>query len=167
MDTAISLYHELLNTKENIYVLLLLSGGISNQDVPISEAEVMRKYCVDNQIPEDKTIMENESLDTIGNAFFTRNIADSIKNVTSIYVVSSCYHMQRAKYIFGMCYGAKYKLHFKNCNLYSKIRVDVKEKSSLMLAYDFFKDIDVGDVGAIEKRLFTYHKLYVSNPGNP
>jgi len=84
MDTAISLYHELLNTKENIYVLLLLSGGISNQDVPISEAEVMRKYCVDNQIPEDKTIMENESLDTIGNAFFTRNIADSVKQRTPL-----------------------------------------------------------------------------------
>ena len=35
-------------------------------------------------------IIETEALDTIGNAYYTRRIVDTISSVERIYVVSSC-----------------------------------------------------------------------------
>lgn len=97
-------------------VLLLMSGGISNPKIPISEAELMRQYCIENGIYKDNIIVEDNSLDTIGNAFFTRKIIDAIPNISDIYVISSCYHMNRAKYIFINCYGEHgYNLNFNYC----------------------------------------------------
>ena len=163
VDTAISLYQKVQNLKKNTDIVLIMSGGISNKEVPISESEVMREYCITNKIPQNKIMKEDRSLDTIGNAFFTKEIIDSIKNVTCIYVVSSCYHMNRSKYIFNMCFGMEYTFNFEYCYPYNKINVNKKEESSFMLASDFFMDIGAGEIRAIEERLFTAHKLYSNN----
>lgn len=162
MDTAISLYNSLLTHLKNTdTVLLLTSGGISNLDVPISEAELMKEYCIKHKINKNCVITETNSLDTIGNAFFTRKIIDTISNVSDVYIISSCYHMNRTKYIFYECYGKdKYDLIFDYCFFYEKPNVSEKEEKSLNQSRAFFNTINPGDIGAIEKKLFTAHRLY-------
>lgn len=160
MEVAIALRRRLLNNQNNIKIFMILSGGVSNHDVPLSEAEVMRRYCIANGVPDDEAILEPRSLDTVGNALFTRRIVDSIKSVDTIYVVSSCYHTERIKYIFGMSYGDKYDLNFDHCHLSENPKPPEKERASLARARDFFAEILPGDAAAIEEKLFSEHDLY-------
>ena len=160
MEVALSLRQQLLDNKKEIKIFMILSGGVSNQDVPLSEAEVMRRYCIANGVPDDEAILEPRSLDTVGNALFTRRIVDSIKSVEAIYVVSSCYHTERIKYIFGMCYGDEYNLNFDHCHFSENPKPPEKERASLARARDFFAEIRPGDADAIEEKLFAEHDLY-------
>ena len=59
LDVAIKLF--------NSGSKLLLSGGITNHDLNRSEAQFMKDYCIANGIPEASIILEEKSLDTIGN----------------------------------------------------------------------------------------------------
>jgi uncharacterized SAM-binding protein YcdF (DUF218 family) len=160
MDTAINLYHESLVSRNRLDLFLILSGGKANPNVGLSESEIMRIYAKDKQIPEGKILVEDQSLDTIGNAFFTMNIVNGLKDVTRIYVVSSCYHMNRVKYIFSMCYGNRYDLNFNICYPHEMADSADKEAISLGLATNFFGDITAGDIKAIGIKLRTQHDLY-------
>lgn len=160
MDVALSLRCLLSDTKPYYKIFMVLSGGASNPNVPASEAEVMKAYCIENGIPQREIILETKSLDTIGNAVFARRIVDIIKDIDVIYVVSSCYHMERAAFIFEMCFGNKYKLNFDYCNIIQGSNYIEKERKSLAQARNFFAGIEPGDISSIETRLFIEHDLY-------
>lgn len=160
-DTAISLY-SILTSQGETNTLLLLSGGMANQKIIISEAEIMKEYCIENQIPYDDIIIEAQSLDTIGNAFFTRKIIDSMQGVTNIYVVSSCYHMERVEYIFNMCYGHNFNMNFNYCHPFNNMLSIKSEMISLELARNFFRNVTPGNIDVIWKKLLTKHKLYMN-----
>jgi uncharacterized SAM-binding protein YcdF (DUF218 family) len=160
MDAALSLRRLLLDTKPYNKIFMLLSGGASNPNVASSEAEVMKAYCIENNIPQYEIILETKSLDTIGNAVFSRRIVDMIKDIDVIYVVSSCYHMERATFIFEMCFGDKYKLNFNNCNIIQNSNFVEKERKGLIQSHNFFAGIEPGDILSIEARLFREHDLY-------
>jgi len=160
LDTGIRLYNSLVNLQEGNEVIIILSGGRTNLDVKISEAELMKRYCILSEIPENRIIIESKSLDTIGNGFFTRKIIDRIKNIKNIYVISSCYHMNRVEYIFDRCYGETYNLIYDHCNIYQNTDSTEHENNSLLLAKEFFLNISQGDISAIEEKLITSHALY-------
>ncbi len=153
MDVGIKLFKELPAK------YLILSGGKTNPHIELSEAEVMRKYMLEREISPERIILEESSMDTIGNAYFTRKIVDNL-GCSEIYVVSSCYHMRRVKFIFEMCYGKNYNMFFEYCFLYQNPDAEKKETESLRLAREFFKNIIPGDLNEIEKRLFSIHRLY-------
>jgi len=155
MDVAIQLFRD----KNANY--LILSGGKTNPSIDLSEAEVMKDYALMKVIPSEAIILEENSMDTIGNAYFTRKIVDKIKCL-DIYVISSCYHMKRVKFIFEMCYGENYNMFFNYCFPFHNQNAEKKEKDSIKLAKDFFKNIMPGDLDKIEKRLFSIHALYRS-----
>ena len=153
MDVGIKVF------KDKHAEYLILSGGKSNPAVDVSEAEVMRKYALEKGVPMEKVILEEESLDTIGNAYFTRKMVDNLR-CSDIYVVSSCYHMKRTEYIFKMCYGENYNLFFNSCYLHDDKKAEYNEKNSIKLAEGFFRDIAPGDMNEIRRRLFSIHNLY-------
>jgi len=160
MDVAISLRRLLRATRSYKNIFIILSGGASNPLVPISEAEVMKVYCLKNNIPEKEIILERKSLDTIGNAVFVRKIIGLMKNIDVVYIVSSCYHIERAKYIFYMCFGDRYNLNVDHCYIALNSKYSEKERKSLIKAQNFFAGIEPGDISSIETRLFIEHDLY-------
>ena len=140
---------------------LILSGGKSNPQVKYAECEIMRDYAIESGISIEKIMLDYDALDTIGNAYFTRKLLDRLENDSIIiYVVSSCYHMERVKFIFEMCYKNRYNLNFDYCYPSKNAETHKKEERSIESSKIFFYNLVPGDVKEIEKRLFTLHKLY-------
>ena len=139
---------------------LVLSGGRSNTAISVDECKVMKMYCVKKGIDPLRIIEECDSLDTIGNAFFTRKIIEKIQGITEIYCISSCYHMDRVKYIFSKCYGPRYFLNFSYC--FTTPGDLEHEQNSMHQSRQFFKNIQDGDMEEIQKRLYSTHSLYMN-----
>ena len=135
---------------------LILTGGKTSSSIP--ECYVMAEYATNLGVDSKNVLKECYSLDTIGNGYFTRRLIDSLKNVTSVYVVSSCYHMPRVKFIFQYCYGNKYLMNFDNC--YPFKSSENHEIESLKMAEQLFVNIIPGDIDAIWKKMTINHSLY-------
>jgi uncharacterized SAM-binding protein YcdF (DUF218 family) len=75
-----------------------------------NEAEVGKLY-IEEKMPEiDKTrvLYENQSFDTIGNAWFSKIICLEPFNITVCKVITSDYHQERSEIIFKWVLGPKY-----------------------------------------------------------
>lgn len=136
--------------------VFIVSGGITNIHVGISEAEAMASYLVDKGIPEERIIKEERSTDTIENGYYTRLIVEGMPSFETIYVVSSCYHMPRVKFIFDNCFGKPNKLDFSHCSQFK--RIGEKETEGMLIAEKFFKGIEPGNEAMISDRLEILHK---------
>jgi len=163
INKAINIYQKFLNLGNKRKIVFILSGGKTQNSVQFSEAEVMMEYCKENNISTDKIIKETESLDTIGNAVFTRKIVDDMKEVSEIFIVSSCYHMNRVRYIFDMVFGSNYQINYDYCHPSNEHGIGDEEKTSLESAQNFFKNVVPGDIEFIERHLFAIHECYKSN----
>ena len=67
------------------------------------EANWSKKFLVECDIPEEDIIIENQSRNTWENALFTSNIIineEKFKN-PKLLLITSAYHMKRAKYCFS------------------------------------------------------------------
>jgi len=137
-----------LGVKDQIYIV---SGGRTDLQIEISEADAMENYLVSKGIPDTIIIKENRSTDTIENAYYSKLIVDKLTQVDNICVVSSCYHMPRVRYIFENCFGKNYKLDFSHCSDFNRIQTN--EVEGMIRAKSFFSGIDPGDEEAIGKRL--------------
>lgn len=73
---------------------IILSGGVANTKVNISEAEMMCDYLVANGVPQDILVLEDKSLTTKQNAEFSVPIAIEL-NATELLLCTSSEHMSR------------------------------------------------------------------------
>ena len=152
MDVAVETYNV---TDSNI---MLLSGGRTNAFIDVTEASVMAEYAISRGMDQSHIVLEEHSLDTIGNAYFTRNAMDAIGITSSLYVVSSCYHMSRVRYVFEMCFGNNRKMDFNHC-----FKCDFSQESenrSMEMAKKFFDGVTPGDIEEIKGRIYSKHNLY-------
>lgn len=67
---------------------------------PIFEADVIGEYLLKNGAPAEKILSEPFSLDTIGNAFFTRMLHCEPRKLRKLTVITSEFHMPRSKEVF-------------------------------------------------------------------
>jgi hypothetical protein len=135
---------------------LILSGGKTSSRIP--ECEIMAKYAIGLGADSARIVKECHSLDTIGNGYFTRKLIDSLKNVKSVCVVSSCYHMPRVKYVFEMCFGNDKKLDFNHCFEFGFSQDS--EKRKMEITRKFFDGVTAGDIDEIKARIYSKHNLY-------
>src|SRR3989338_3121707 len=70
-----------------------------------NEAAAMKKYAVRKGIRHENIFCEEKSVDTIGNAFFTRKLFFLPIGWKRAVVVTSPFHMQRARLIFKKVFG--------------------------------------------------------------
>jgi len=154
MDIGINLFKDIFAD------YLILSGGQSNPNVKYTESEIMKDYAIKKSVPFEKIILDTNSLDTVGNAYFVRKIVNELECNSTIYVVSSFYHMKRVKYIFSICFGNNYNLNFDYSYLHGNEEVNKKEERSMERAKKLFRNIDYGDLEKIEKKIFSEHDLY-------
>jgi uncharacterized SAM-binding protein YcdF (DUF218 family) len=90
LDTAIDYM------KENPETKVIVSGGKGNEHA-LSEAEVMEKYLLSNGISQTSIIREDKSTNTHENISFSKELLP--EEATNIVLVSSNYHVARAKLI--------------------------------------------------------------------
>jgi hypothetical protein len=130
-------------------------------DMPMTIAEVMKKYAIERGIPTSAIIKEENSLDTVGNAFFTKRDIMRPQRWKSLVVVTSEYHVPRVRDIFGFIYGNDYLIDVVGTQsaLNDDPTIIEREKRSLEIFKNTFKGITPGDDTAISERMPS-HKLY-------
>ena len=74
---------------------LIPSGG-RGSDESLSEAEAMKRYLLDQGIPEDDIILEDRSATTMENLRFSKELIDSREGRKYTALVTSNYHVYRA-----------------------------------------------------------------------
>ena len=84
--------------------LMIVTGGATNGGV--SEASLMRDILELMGIPLEAIILEEKAIDTRQNAEFTAKILHD-QQVSKILLVTSAYHMRRAKWIFDRTLGSE------------------------------------------------------------
>ena len=90
LDTAVSVYR-----KDPTPPKLIPSGG-KGGDETISEAEAMRRYLLQQGIPETDIILESASTTTLENLRFSKQILDGLDGRKYTALVTSNYHVYRA-----------------------------------------------------------------------
>ena len=90
LDKAIEVYR-----RDKPPPKLIPSGG-KGSDESLSEAEAMKNYLVEQGIPEEDIIMEDQSKTTFENLKFSKDILDSMEGRKYTALVTSNYHVYRA-----------------------------------------------------------------------
>lgn len=81
---------------------------------PWTEARAMKEYALSLGIPDDKTIEEGSSYDTVGNAYYTDKIVRKINNVGLITIVAASWHMPKARFVFEKMFGGtRFRISFE------------------------------------------------------
>lgn len=138
---------------------LVLTGGWTNHEVPAAECDRMARYAIENGVDPDDLVLEDRARDTVGNAYFTRLLLDGT-GISTVHVVSSCYHAERAAYLFEQCFGSAYYVRTADCYRASDPAPEHLEREKLAYARDFFEPVTPGNVAQVRARLADAHPLY-------
>ena len=143
---AVELYNE------GVAPRIIMSGGYSYHlvDTPdISEAKAMKDLAVSLGIPSEAIIEEDESLHTIGNAYFTKKVICEPNGWRNLTLIASDEHAPRVTYVFGMMFGPEYEIDIEmsdrvlNDDEYAK---EVEhEAASLKMTKEYLASVDAGD----------------------
>lgn len=139
---------------------LVMTGGRSNPDIDRTESEVMAAYAVDHGVDPDDVLEEPTAKDTVGNGYFCRHLVEEHLEASAVRVVTSCYHVARAVFVFEHCFGDGYEVSAPSCYDADVEPSALSEGRSMSLNRRFFDPIEPGDVDAIRARLLERHRLY-------
>jgi len=127
-------------------VKIIMSGGYSLQnrkDSGVIESELMKDYAIKKGIPPKDIILESESRDTQGNAYFTKQIIKS-NAWKNILVVTSDFHIPKSKFFFDYIYGEDYKILFSESktNFFEGElkEIEKKEKRSIDIMKKIYRE---------------------------
>lgn len=140
---------------------ITLSGGMADPEFKITHAQAMANY-THSRIGSAKLYLENISLDTVGQAFFTKQKVVLPRGLESVLVISSDYHMERVKAIFGKIYDPNFQVGYHEI---PALREDIKEmkeneETSLAVFKNMFGEVTPGDDGTILRILLSKHPFY-------
>jgi uncharacterized SAM-binding protein YcdF (DUF218 family) len=94
---------------------IIFSGRCSlmTEVIPaVTEAGAMAEYAVVLGLPREALHVEEQSRDTIGNAYFVLRDYLEPNDWTSIRVVTSDFHIQRTAWVFQKVFGVGYDISF-------------------------------------------------------
>lgn len=82
--------------RENPDTVLVLSGG-QGKDETISEAQAMQDYLAQAGIPRSRTILEDQSTNTVENIAFSRMVIGDQEAPARVGILTSNFHLYRAR----------------------------------------------------------------------
>lgn len=141
---------------------IVTTGWAYRRNVNLSLAEVMKRY-INERLPADcevNFLIEDLSKDTVGEAVFTKVNFAAPMSWKKIIVVTSNYHIKRAKEIFNFVYGSMYEISFFGSKWEYKKSIVDDELSSISKFRETFFGINVGDDLMILRRLKESHPFY-------
>ncbi|MEK7150989.1 MAG: YdcF family protein [Patescibacteria group bacterium] len=94
---------------------IIVSGGYSTWmkfKPKYREADVMQNYLIKQDIPKDLVLIERKSRDTIGNAYFSKQIIKKFPKWKNLLIVTTKGHDARSRWTFKRVLGEKYQTTF-------------------------------------------------------
>tara|TARA_B100001989_G_C24546507_1_gene471152 strand:- start:2065 stop:2595 length:531 start_codon:yes stop_codon:yes gene_type:complete len=140
---------------------LITSGCDYREDSDICIADAFSNFLVKyKKMAKENIYCERNSRDTVGDAFFSNlNIYKKLK-FNKLIVVTSDYHLKRAREIFEFIYASSIELEFSGVNMRRKdLNLD-SEIDSLISFRKTFQNIEKGDMNSISENLFSKHPFY-------
>jgi uncharacterized SAM-binding protein YcdF (DUF218 family) len=134
---------------------------------PKTEAQAMKDQAVKLGVPARAIALEEESRDTLGNAYYVKKVLarHGWKEVT---VITSDYHLPRTKYIFPRILGPGYRLRYAAApsRLPAAERRQRRrdEEKVLALTRAWLDPLIPGHDEAVKRLLFTLHPAYAEKP---
>ncbi|MEE0857753.1 MAG: YdcF family protein [Ruminococcus sp.] len=105
VDSAVAFENEQF-VKTGKHAKFVPSGGQGDDEI-ISESEAMKRYLLEQGVPEEQILMENKSVNTYQNLKFSREIIDSDSNGENLPAVATTnYHVFRS-YVLAKKVGLK------------------------------------------------------------
>ena len=124
------------------------------EPLPITEAEVMKQYAIQHNVPEDTIFIEASGLDTVGNTLFTKKQLVVPNNWEHIALVTSQSHLPRAKEIFEHVYGKDFEIFGIPAPENVTAKTKAYEIIGSMMVREVLRGTKPGDDDAIMERLF-------------
>lgn len=149
---------------------MILSGrcGLRVQEPRVTEAAAMAAFARSRGVPADALLLEEESRDTLGNAYFTRELYLEPNGWKSIRVVTSDFHLSRAAWVFRKILGSDYDFSFVSA--FSGLppreliyRALEECKLSIFLN-EWLEAVQEGDEHAIDRLMEQEHPGYAEAP---
>jgi uncharacterized SAM-binding protein YcdF (DUF218 family) len=150
---------------------LIFSGRCSlmtETEPPRTEAAAMAEYAIGLGISKRAVILEEESRDTIGNAYFVLRRFLEPNDWMSIRVVTSDFHIQRAAWVFQKVLGLGYDVAFSpspseldHATIASRAREESDISTFLM---DWLGPIADGDPISLARLIWQEHPGYATDP---
>lgn len=150
---------------------IIFSGRCSlmTETIPaVTEAGAMAEYAVTLGLPRNALIVEEESRDTIGNAYFVMRRLLEPNEWHSIRVVTSDFHIQRTAWVFQKVFGPGYDVSFSPAPSeldHSTIAVRAREESDITaFLMEWLADVPDGDPLALARVIWQEHPGYAAEP---
>ena len=156
--------------KAGIAPRIIMSGrcGLNDQEPLVTEAAAMAAYAREHGVPDDALFLEEAARDTLGNAFFTRELFLEPNNWRSIRVVTSDFHLSRAAWVFRKILGARYDFSFISSGSGLPPRdliLRVLEECKLTIFLnEWLEAVQEGDDDAIDHLMEQEHPGYADAP---
>jgi uncharacterized SAM-binding protein YcdF (DUF218 family) len=155
LGEAIKLQHE-LNCK------ILVSGEYSflydKVKPPFTEASKMQGYLLEKGVSVDKIIKEEQSKDTIGNAYYSKKYVFLPQKEKKAIIITSDFQVERANYIFSKIFGPEYD--FKIVGIKSelpegeKTAIWQRQKELLLKTRELLSNMKDGDHDFLKDRIY-------------
>ena len=164
VERAVELYHA------GIAPRLILSGrcGLTDPDPVVTEAAAMAAHAREHHVPSDALLLEEEARDTVGNAYFTREMYLAPNGWTSIRVVTSDFHLSRAAYVFRKILGTSYDFSFVSSDSgftpRELILRALEECKLSIFLNEWLQAMEAGDEHAIDRLMVHEHPGYSDAP---
>ena len=145
--------------QNNCNSIILTSNSKSKKNLK-SEAQMALEYLSKNFIIDNKkAILLEESRDTVGEAIYSKIKIDDLDS-KFVYVITSDWHLKRAKYIFTKIYDDSYKIIFIPIKGEKKL-FDIEKKNNSQKKFDNWFDVEFAiDNETLLKELMNNHRLY-------
>lgn len=156
MDTAIAAW------REGVAPNMVVSGNHSflyrtplfGDPPQLSEAKAMLQYGLEQGVSRESILVEDQSLDTIGNALFSKVHCTMPNEWGRLTVVTSDSHLARALKIFKHVYGKDFDITGISAPEEIGIKEMIWEPLGSALVKEVLRGTRSGDHEAIQERLF-------------
>jgi uncharacterized SAM-binding protein YcdF (DUF218 family) len=165
VERAVALYHA------GVAPRLIASGrnSLMAEQLPVvTEAAAMGRFAQELGVPQGAILLEDQSRDTIGNAYFTSRRYLEPNGWDAIRVVTSDYHVPRTSWIFQKVLGDSIDVSFSPASselFANSVAQRAREESDIArFLMEWLGDIPDGDRVAIDRFISEAHPGYGRAP---
>lgn len=164
VDRAAEIFHS------GVAPRIIFSGrcGLSDPIPEVSEAAAMASRAEELGVPSAAILLEEQSRDTIGNVYFTREQYLQPNGWKSVRVVTSDFHLSRAAWVFRKILGGTYDFSFVSASSglspRELIARTLEECKLTIFLSEWLEALEEADEHAIDRLIEQEHPGYASAP---